>query len=1462
MNSCEELKGTIKIKRPKASCNVPDKKLNRLVNKTLEYKILMEGKSVHRAFVKIFIGAIIILELYNLITENNKGSSFVVEAGKSKSSKSKTTVIAIDGGSSAKMHPIPVPWPVVHCHHHHHHMKYIPKPLLVHHWVKKHQPFEMSDSMNHEKMEFQMQDKVSSSDSGSPIISEIPNMPSDNLDLNSPFPLSPKVRSQLELEVKKRRHGPELESQIDKFEGHGQQPGSTQQSNMVGFSDSNENIAASIESPQGIKITDTNDLSGSDGLKSSLYSLEGNKTYMIDHSSDSSNNNHPKNFQTMLDAGTTSSNVEPSVTSSKPNFPFDAPYDQIIDETRPGQSKFLSDITFANHVETNKATKVAENVSKDRALRIQAVNTFNNMFPFGPPIKPIQHLISNPANMRHLSNPRLQRESSAIDFMTKWAAHMAQSETKKLMNNYQKLVTARQKFVKKSTNQTRQAGKSIFTFLNLPKEKRRISKLSNQEPTKTLKRHSQSYQNHLSNSNEPKDINKDSTVDQKYKKANSILRSKNALGNRLSLPNDQLMTLSSSSRGTVQTVDPVQSNSNFRVGIKTRSSFKPRVASNTSLAPSVINEMNTTSHSKEIQAQPTTISSLVEQFESSTKNPLSSSSTTENLNMIQDQSLNKLDPSYQAEPSELDQTNSIEYEQNPKTEEYQIQHDPHGPRTTTYPSGPASAEPLVWPDQQQQQDNEKLRVENKLNSASHPSKVWPAYEMSTGTSPGPLGMTSNEIESNDGIITPTQMDNQGYIEFPLSPQQWSVEAVRSVNGEDFVKHGMLESNSSNPIESVTNMNNFVDQTISSPNDMITVQPSLFQNHMETMVGGAPVGPVELMPSSGTLNYQNYPYNPLQMTSYGQSYRTAGPMASVMNDVPLQTQSNEWFGRANPTQSFGASVPSEMNQLRQFQSNVGQSLSQANNTAALINLTAQLRDQVNNLQSRLPSMPNIPQIPQPPQAPNIPMPPPGLMQMAGLALPFAMARATRQNNRFRNNQVNSAVQGGGTNVQPTRPGQRFLVRAATFTNRILSQRRPRPTSRPMSFTPTKNVNSHRRRRFGPGIIRTVIDLSRRPTPGNNSKNSKIIRPKIDRDSASLLAEPKIDRSMRSILWNPKFPHFGSIKDDNINIADRNNHVRIRPIPLRQPTSIDVDGNMISFTSMNSPVENNIFRKKLDRNQVTQSDDIYNFVKHRINGQRQSFGGPQVKGIGYGQQTIQQWKTPSIGPLRSDQNVISNSIEPFIGDRQQIQHFKTPTTSSVSAGPLVANHINLLLFAAQNVTGPVVREPQNMLEKYSESQNIIREVSATTAKPEPEFASPQDIELMRQQSISQEETNQFETSGPEYNGQHDQSIGSQVDQSSLAQVNNKPNSNAQSQIPQSPVPSIQIESSTTPMPEGASGKTAEPQISHDQAQKVRRMVIGTRKQLIAEENIPNKSLVKVGQTKGYITGKIKLTSDSLI
>lgn len=84
----------------------------------------------HRHLIKIFI-LICLINLY--------GKSSIVEAG-SKSSKgsSKTTVIAIDGGSGgAKPHPIPIPWPVVHCHHHHHHMKYVPKPVMVHHWVKK-----------------------------------------------------------------------------------------------------------------------------------------------------------------------------------------------------------------------------------------------------------------------------------------------------------------------------------------------------------------------------------------------------------------------------------------------------------------------------------------------------------------------------------------------------------------------------------------------------------------------------------------------------------------------------------------------------------------------------------------------------------------------------------------------------------------------------------------------------------------------------------------------------------------------------------------------------------------------------------------------------------------------------------------------------------------------------------------------------------------------------------------------------------------------------------------------------------------------------------------------------------------------------------------------------------------------------------------------------------------------------
>lgn len=103
--------------------------------------------------IQVFILSCLLVNIIERINQPNTRNLLnilLVEAG-SKSSKasSKTTVIAIDGGGGGKAHPVPVPWPVVHCHHHHHHMKYIPKPILVHHWVKKYKTHEIASSDEH-----------------------------------------------------------------------------------------------------------------------------------------------------------------------------------------------------------------------------------------------------------------------------------------------------------------------------------------------------------------------------------------------------------------------------------------------------------------------------------------------------------------------------------------------------------------------------------------------------------------------------------------------------------------------------------------------------------------------------------------------------------------------------------------------------------------------------------------------------------------------------------------------------------------------------------------------------------------------------------------------------------------------------------------------------------------------------------------------------------------------------------------------------------------------------------------------------------------------------------------------------------------------------------------------------------------------------------------------------------------
>lgn len=358
---------------------------------------------------------------------------------------------------------------------------------------------------------------------------------------------------------------------------------------------------------------------------------------------------------------------------------------------------------------------------------------------------------------------------------------------------------------------------------------------------------------------------------------------------------------------------------------------------------------------------------------------------------------------------------------------------------------------------------------------------------------------------------------------------------------------------------------------------------------------------------------------------------------------------------------------EMNGLRQFHDSISQGVNQADNVTTMARLSQQLRDQMRTLQARLPSMPNIP---QPPQIPNLPMPPPGMMQMAGLALPFAMARA----NRIRNQQVNGAAAGGGSTA-----GQRLFQSAATITNRIVRpRRRPTrsPSSRPGGSVSTPPARGSTRRGLF-GVLRNLADLNRRPPmsalsasgsngAGNGHRQSSIlsggpkIKPKVDRVSYG----KSMDRSRFVSKWHQWINEAGS--------------------PGQIPLTLN-DGSMRSFSSMTSPMDMlaNQINSRLAQHQQNERLRARKerFELSPVNEQREY---PQlVSDADLINKTLGYSHTPAFEPTKTT-GAKYELIMPH-----GLAYGQAKSSADIQHGPLVplplvSNYINLLMVAAQNVT----------------------------------------------------------------------------------------------------------------------------------------------------------------------------------
>lgn len=279
--------------------------------------------------------------------------------------------------------------------------------------------------------------------------------------------------------------------------------------------------------------------------------------------------------------------------------------------------------------------------------------------------------------------------------------------------------------------------------------------------------------------------------------------------------------------------------------------------------------------------------------------------------------------------------------------------------------------------------------------------------------------------------------NINQLEFPLTPEQWSVAAVQSLNKGVVLGTKKLDEQDKHQAQaSLPAELSWLEAPVSQrPEDFLRVRPSL----------GTQPSP-QAIPLSVALGARPIPTRP--QINLGESAAGIGLQSAETSDL------DNLIGNSQINGLNGGSLRSASQvSLNMFGNNDPNFVSATTNTnstqsaalpalSSLVNTNAQLAQQVQQLQARLPQIPSIPNIPQAPQIPNIPFPPPpSMMQLAGLALPFAMARATRQSERFRNNQINAAATNGGSNG-PTNRGLAARTRAyIANTSKRLTRRRP-------------------------------------------------------------------------------------------------------------------------------------------------------------------------------------------------------------------------------------------------------------------------------------------------------------------------------------------------------------------------------------------------------------------------------------
>lgn len=1209
-----------------------------------------------------------------------------------------------------------------------------------------------------------------------------------------------------------------------------------------------------------------------------------------------------------------------AASSSKPSHPFDEPHDQLRDESAPNrqtegldeqpdgqQHLFAAQLNRANQREESQARWALEQMSLDQASKLSALNAFSQQQQLAmphlmrpkDPLEPNRQLV---VQQQQLTGARPQAitartatslsESHTIDLMTRMAERMAQLEAKKLLDMQQKSArnsnnrspsqtNANQQQVKSHRNGLLDSISSIFNSQVLKKDKRRMSNNNNDFGRKFVPQQA-NQQQPLGMSNAQ--IITASPLNLSLFQPNRLLQQNNAF---LIQPHqmEKLMSEASSTSNKVlvepkpaevqpapQAATTNMDKLSSSLGQKYRQQQALRSQQRTT-APKAASQASETANR---QQSPTSSTSS-----GADNNVTSRDQTSAGGASLASKSL--MSPEQESRFYSGQQEHLIKLQQQQMNDNLQLQqqrnlnqqaNQQQAIRTYYSPQSSNVQESIAQPNQPMDQ--------SQSSSAAHGQQVdsfttiveQPNGQNELVTSYGPPAATkiANELyqqqqqqQSTDHqqqmVVAPDQMAS--YLEFPMSPQQWSSEAMKSINEQPGQQQQQqqqqaADSTNSNSHSDTSNSepdeaNNQDDQSAASaaqehqnqqPNDFmqyeivedpgtrqnkfvadpasqldaIAVQQSNLMNQFAQQLHQHPAGRPQVMSSSvphgfyvtGRPNelpsqfpffqHQQSPmfsnFNPMQQPAMSASSPQLDFSSTVVAPTPLSAMSDlslasfpamssksaakvalrgqKMAGNAagaqfaftqalNGLSNNGPQVPdtlqtatNDMNQLANFQSGLAKSVaSQANNLTGMSLLTGNLRNQMQNLQARLPQMPQMPNIPQPPQLPNLPMPPPGMMQMAGLALPFAMARATRNSNRFRNNQVNAAASAGGS-TRPTSAGQRLIQSATNLTNRLVRNNRRRPrrptTSTPQMASATANKiirspsTSHRRPVFR--LLQTVVDMSRqRPIQtasslinaattlaGASSASAPLgsmkpaaslatdrVAAAVASATASAISSAGPSNSSPSKLLKPaglrrresKTGLFSTIRPSGRSLREHMQEMRENAnviLPGSIPAVVH-DGSVARFASMTSPVD--LLARQIQRHarELAMAD-------HYNRRRRQLARGDEWNQLANAGELLR------LNSLIQNNNNhhLQRQTAPTAADQQQ-QHAMMFNRSSQDglAAPLVANHINLLLFTAQNVTENLLRLKPELADQQQQSQVAANEEPSAEQPPE-EAASP--------------------------------------------------------------------------------------------------------------------------------------------